>query len=154
MSQRPPRCLLIGNTLAAEMRPVAAALRAAFPDERLAIAGRMSDLTGSGDAADLYVVCQSWPDEYTGDEVARLLTWSAAARLVCVCGRWCDSEGRTRDRWPLAVRVPAAEFAPRLEYELQVLSGAAPPLALTASRGEIFAAMAAHRPPPVSGHIE
>lgn len=154
MSQRPPRCLLIGNTLMVEMRPVVAALQAAFPAQRLAIAERMSDLTGPGDAVDLYVVCQSWPDEYTEEEVARLLTCSVAARLVCVYGRWCDSEGRTRDRWPLAVRVPAAEFAQRLEYELQVLSGAAPPLALTASRGEVFAAMVAHRPAPVSGHTE
>jgi hypothetical protein len=126
------------------MRPVAAALQAAFSSERLAVAERMSDLGASGDAADLYVVCHSSPDEYSEGEVAHLLALAAAARLVCVYGRWCDSEGRTRDRWPLAVRVPAARFPSRLEYELRALSGAVAPLPLTASRGEIFAAAAAY----------
>lgn len=128
------------------MRPVEDALEAAFPDERLQRADRLSDVVAFRRLADLYVVCQSWPDEYPESEVAGLLSLCAAARVVCVCGRWCDSEGRTRDRWPLAVRVPAGELAPRLAFELRVLSGAQPPLALTASRGEIFAATASDGP--------
>jgi hypothetical protein len=142
--QRPTRCLLIGNTSAAEMRPIAAGLQAAFPAARLAIADRVLDIAKSANPADLYVVCQSWPDEYSEGEIAHLLSLSAAARLICVYGRWCDSEGRTRDRWPLAVRVNAARFPSRLEYELRVLSGEEAPLPLTASRGEIFAGTATY----------
>ena len=60
------------------------------------------------------------------------------ARLVCGYGPWCASDGRTRDVWPLSIRVPA-ELAPRrVTLELEVLAGTRWPLPLTASRDEIF----------------
>jgi hypothetical protein len=90
-------------------------------------------------AADLIVVCQSWSDEYTAREVTALLSAAPLARLLCVYGRWCDSDGRTRNIWPLAVRVPAVEFEARLQREINVLEGRDAPLPLTATRTEIFA---------------
>ncbi len=58
------------------------------------------------------------------------------ARLVCCYGPWCASDGRTRDIWPLAVRVPVDAAAERIRRELEVLSGRRQPLPLTASRDE------------------
>jgi hypothetical protein len=87
--------------------------------------------------ADLVVVCQHWPDEYTAAEVRSLLAAFPLARLVCCYGSWCSSDGRTRDVWPLAVRVPAEWAARRIDLELEVLAGTRWPLPLTASRDEI-----------------
>jgi hypothetical protein len=122
------------------MRPVKALLRALFPDPNLRRIDRLSAARAADLSGDLIVVCQSWSDEYTSRDVAALLSAAPLARILCVCGRWCDSDGRTRDVWPLAVRVPAAEFETRLRRELEVLDGMRPPLPLTASRTEIFAA--------------
>jgi hypothetical protein len=83
------------------------------------------------------IVCQHWPDEYTAAEVRQMLGAFPLARLICCYGPWCASDGRTRDVWPLSVRVPA-EFAPRrIDLELEVLAEARSPLPLTASRDEI-----------------
>jgi hypothetical protein len=122
------------------MRPVEAAVGARFPDSRLRRIDRLPAAGPAALAADLIVVCQSWSDEYTAGEVAALLSAAPVARLLCVYGRWCDSDGRTRHVWPLAVRAPAAEFEGRLQREINVLRGTEPPLPLTATRTEIFAA--------------
>jgi hypothetical protein len=93
--------------------------------------------------ADLVIVCQLWPDEYTPADLRDLLRAFPLARLVCGYGPWCASDGRTRDVWPLAVRVPAEFVARRIDLELEVLAGdrwpLPLPLPLTASRDEIFA---------------
>jgi len=133
-------CLLVGDTHGPQMRPVEAAVSARFPDSRLRRIDRLPAAGRTGFAADLIVVCQSWSDEHAADEVETLLSAAPLARILCVYGRWCDSDGRTRSIWPLAVRVPAAEFETRLAHELEVLEGTRPPLPLTASRAEIFAA--------------
>jgi hypothetical protein len=86
---------------------------------------------------DLVIVCQLWPDEYAAPEVGQLLEVFPLARLICCYGAWCGSDGRTRDIWPLSVRVPTASAARRIDFELEVLAGARGPLPLTASRDEI-----------------
>jgi hypothetical protein len=122
------------------MRPVEAFLRAQCSGPHVRRIRGLSQARAADLSADLIVVCQSWSDEYTSREVAALLSAAPLARVLCVYGHWCDSDGRTRDIWPLAVRVPAAEFETRLRRELEVLEGTLPPLPLTASRTEIFAA--------------
>lgn len=133
--------LVVGATQTPEMRPVEALLRTVLPDPSLRRIERLSAACAADPSADLIVACQSWSDEYTAGEVAALLSAAPLARVLCVYGRWCDSDGRTRDIWPLAVRVPAAEFEVRLRRELTVLQGTVPPLPLTAARGEIFASL-------------
>jgi hypothetical protein len=86
---------------------------------------------------DLVTICQLWPDEYTAAEVRQLLGAFPLARLICCYGPWCSSDGRTRDVWPLSIRVPAAFAAQRIALELEVLAGTRWPLPLTASRDEI-----------------
>jgi hypothetical protein len=87
---------------------------------------------------DLVIICQHWPDQYTAGDVRRMLGAFPLARLICCYGPWCESDGRTRDVWPLAVRVPATFAGRRIDLELEVLSGTREPLPLTASRDEIF----------------
>jgi hypothetical protein len=87
---------------------------------------------------DLVIVCLHWPDDYAAAEVRQMLTAFPLARSICCYGPWCGSDGRTRDVWPLSIRIPA-EFAPRrIDLELEVLGGTRWPLPLTAARDEIF----------------
>jgi hypothetical protein len=86
---------------------------------------------------DLVIVCQHWPEEYTVAEVRQILGAFPLARLICCYGPWCASDGRTRDVWPLSVRVTADSSPARIDLELEVLADARWPLPLTASRDEI-----------------
>jgi hypothetical protein len=98
---------------------------------------RLSD--GCGDwFANLVLVCQHWPDEFSEPDVRRLLTRHPLARIVCCYSPWCESDGRTRTTWPLAVRVPIRCAVERIDRELEVLGDKRAPLPLTASRDEIF----------------
>ncbi len=134
----PHTCLLIGDTTG--LPSVEALLRTVFPHPNLRCIDRLSPVHVTDLPAGLIVACQTWSDEYTAGDVAAILSAAPLARVLCAYGRWCDSDGRTRDIWPLAVRVPVSEFEARLQRELRVLQGTAAPLPLTASRAEIFAA--------------
>lgn len=91
---------------------------------------------------DLVVVLQAWPDQFSTEEVHELIALIPLARIVCCFGPWCDSDGRTRSIWPLAVRVSVPAAPNRLAHELALISNSDGPgravLPLTASRAEIF----------------
>jgi hypothetical protein len=144
MSESPARLtlLVIGDLFAPEMRIVER------PVEQLAQGGgdvriganaleALAKCSHENWHPDLVVICQLWPDEYTAAEVRQLLEAFPLARLICCYGPWCSSDGRTRDVWPLSIRVPAAFAAQRIALELEVLAGTRWPLPLTASRDEI-----------------
>jgi hypothetical protein len=144
MSEAPPfNVLVVGDVFSVEMRPVeecvARLARRGFgvrvaPDILEAIRKSSADAW----RADLAVICQHTPDEYTAADVRQLLGAFPLARVVCCYGSWCASDGRTRDVWPLAVRVPVTSAARRIGLELDVLAGDRRPLPLTAARDEIF----------------
>ena len=98
----------------------------------------LAECSAYGWHPDLVIVCQHWPEEYTATEVRQLLAEFPLARLICCYGPWCASDGRTRDIWPLSVRVPAEFAGRRIDLEIEVLGGTRWPLPLTASRDEIF----------------
>jgi hypothetical protein len=109
---------------------------------------------------DLVVVVQDWPDQFSQIDVDDLLRLCPLARIVCCFGPWCDSDGRTRSIWPLAVRVPIVAAEGRLAKELSLLAHhetACRPLPLTASRAEIFEfdfkPLAARGPTPSRGAV-
>jgi hypothetical protein len=146
MPQSPARLalLVVGNVFSREMSCVERRVEeSARHGGDVRIASSVSDAIAKcvADAwhADLIIVCQLLPDEYSPVDLRALLRTFPLARLVCCYGPWCASDGRTRDVWPLAVRVPAEFGARRIDLELQVLSGDRWPLPLTASRDEIFA---------------
>jgi hypothetical protein len=135
--------LVVGDLFAPEMRGIAQRL------DRLGVDGydvratpRVGDalakFSSSAWQPDLMIICQHWPDEFTTVEVHQLLAAFPLARLICCYGPWCASDGRTRDVWPLAIRVEAHCAARRIDLELEVLAGSRWPLPLTASRDEIF----------------
>lgn len=144
------KLIILGEFARAEFAPVRQAI-----DELCAGAHRQergaSDLQQGMGCADLWIVCQSWPDEFAPSTIRRIIDAGAASRLICAYGAWCASDGRTRDVWPPAVRVPIGEFHRRLAFELEVVAGRRAPLPLTAARDEQFAARvhaAPERPDP------
>jgi hypothetical protein len=142
MSQS-PAVLIIGDLFSPEMQVVerrVEELAGATGDVRSAANVSEAVATCSSELwdPDLVIVCQLWPDEFRAVEVVQLLEAFPLARLICCYGSWCASDGRTRDIWPLSIRVPAARAARRIDLEIEVLAGSRWPLPLTASRDEIF----------------
>lgn len=88
---------------------------------------------------DLVVVCQHWPDEFSQRDVRRLLELLPLTLWTCICGPWCESDGRNGSPWPTAVRVRAGCADLRIRRQRAVLSGEVSALPLTASRDEMFA---------------
>jgi hypothetical protein len=138
-----PNLLVIGDFFSPTMTPlrlfvehlVEAGCDARFVAGVADVANRKAE---EGWFPELVIVCQHGSDEFAEADVHRLIGLFPLARLVCCYGPWCASDGRTRDIWPLAVRVPVDVAAQRIRRELDVLAGRRRPLPLTASRDEIF----------------
>ena len=137
------RCVLVvGDLFSPDMRSVERRVEELARDNcevRVLpnVAEALAKSSADGWAPDLVIVCQHWPDEYTVAEVRQILGAFPLARLICCHGPWCASDGRTRDVWPLLVRVPADSSPARIDLELEVFAEARWPLPLTASRDEI-----------------
>ena len=93
---------------------------------------------------DLVISYQSIPDEYSADDIDQLIGLLPLSRFVVVFSPWCESIGRTEQRWPSAWSVPLAHAAARIRLELQQLADDSTPLLATTSRDEAFATLAAH----------
>jgi hypothetical protein len=133
-----PSVVLIGQSRRTEFGPVLAGLAA--HSIHVIKSDPSPQFANGAPSADLWIVCQSWPDEFSPSEVCRIVDGCASKRLMCVYGAWCASDGRTRDTWPLASRVPVCEFAARLRSELGMIAGRTAPVPMTAARDECFAA--------------
>ena len=145
--ERSPKLLVIGDFFSPTMQPlrrcveklVEAGADACFvPTLPQTVPQTVGESGGHGSYPDFVVVCQHWPDEYTDRDVRRLIGLFPLARVSCCYGPWCASDGRSRDIWPLSVRVPVELAAERIRRELDVLAGRRRPLPLTASRDEVF----------------
>lgn len=100
----------------------------------------LSELSTQTDSVpELILVLQQFSDEYHEEQIEGLLTEYPLSRVICCYGPWCVSDGRNRNFWPSAVRVPIAEIQQRVEREMEVIAGIRPPLERTAGRDEIFA---------------
>ena len=145
----PPRILVIGDFAAPEMRPALVPLADLPPDcvtgfpglaelfEQLPDSSQVDGVT-----ADLILVFQAWSDQFSPQEVLRLLAAFPLSRLVCCYGAWCAADARSRVIWPAASRVSAPLAAGRIDRELAALTNGwgaiLRPLPLTASREEVF----------------
>lgn len=141
------RVLLLGDSTSDEMQSVTAFVSQHAAGEQLRSVRDVSQIADHADGntwfPDLIVVCQTWPDQFSPRDVHDLLTQFPLARLVVCYGPWCDSDGRTRNGWPPATRVPAEWAVRRIEAELTLLKSDVPaqrPLPLTAGRDEVFQA--------------
>jgi hypothetical protein len=92
---------------------------------------------------DLVISYQSIPDEFSAADIDHLIGLLPLSRFVVAFSPWCESIGRTEQRWPSAWSVPLAHAAARIRFELQQLSVDQPPLLATTSRDEAFATLAA-----------
>lgn len=92
---------------------------------------------------DLVVAYQSIPDEYSSADIDQLIGMLPLSRFVVAFSPWCESIGRTEQRWPSAWSVPLAHAAARIRSELQQLEAGQQPLLATTSRDEAFAILAA-----------
>ena len=100
----------------------------------------LGELAAGSWIPDLIVVVQSWPDEQTSAEIDQLSRFAPLARSVVCYGSWCESDGRTRDLWPLAVRISLRSAASRLAREWRLLCGDdVSSFPMSASREESFA---------------
>jgi hypothetical protein len=145
MTERPLSVLLLGDCEAGDFRSLVEIIRGL---RRTADVRQANDFAGLRQLVevdawhpDLVVVLQAWPDEFSELDVHELIALCSLARIVCCFGPWCDSDGRTRSIWPLAVRVPVAAAGGRLAREWSLLDdrGAqSAALPLTAARSEIF----------------
>jgi hypothetical protein len=145
MNERPPSVLLLGDLEAGDIRSILEIVRSWKPEIDTRTTANFAEFRKFVGRdlwfPDLVVVLQSWPDQFSETDVHDILALCPLARIACCFGPWCDSDGRTRSIWPLALRVPVAAAVGRLARELALLeSGDAPrrPLSLTASRAEIF----------------
>jgi len=134
--------LLIGAASRSEMQPVCTALFRHVPMGRLQrapdIPAALNTVAVERWYPHLVVVCQSWPDEFARRDIEHLIGVLPTSRLVCCYGVWCESDGRNRQLWPVAVRVPVRGAAERIRRELEVLRGERMALPVTASRDEAF----------------
>lgn len=101
-------------------------------------ASETSDRAHVTPVPEILVVLQEQPGEAFPRRVRALLSELPLTRLVVSYGPWCDSDGRTRQLWPLACRVPQHLLLHRLRQEMAVVRGDAPPLPMTADREECW----------------
>jgi len=143
MTDAPIRILMLGDFATAEMQPVDSMLGRWAPSADVRSAGNVDALASlvndDGWYADLVIVAQHWPDEFTPADVTRLLELLPLARWVCCRGAWCESDGHNRSVWPAACCVFARCAETRIRAELAVLETGQAALPLTASRDEVFA---------------
>lgn len=142
--------LLLGDFSSADLHPVETAVRDLIDPDQLRRFSSLEKLTAGiteGWIPDVVIVGQNWSDEFPNQQVHRLLSLFPLARWYCCFGPWCDADGRTRDLWPLAIRLRAAEAPERLRRDF-LNTSTTRPLPWTASRSEIFEQLAEGAPAP------
>lgn len=156
MSAQTFKIAVLGDPRSAHFNQIVCVVREAVGERSFRPAADLRQLAettvDSAWSPDVIIAVQTWPDEYSAADVNELIGRYAFARLLCCYGPWCDSDGRNRSIWPLAVRIPSATLPGRLKHELKLLADrpesggraairaerANQALPLTASRTEIF----------------
>lgn len=87
----------------------------------------------------LTVVLQNYPDEFSRDDVNRLIGHQLFGRVLCCQSSWCVSTGRTHDIWPAVSRVTAATSIAVVATSLREISQQIPPLLPMAAPEDVFA---------------
>lgn len=90
--------------------------------------------------ADIVLVVQHRPAEFSRREADALLGALPVTRIVVGLGAWCASHGRSERLWPEAVAVPLRDVTSRLRREAAGFAAGEPPLPLTAGREELILA--------------
>jgi len=89
---------------------------------------------------DLVLVYQGVPDEFPQSQIDELIGLVPLVHFIVAFGPWCESIGRTEQRWPIAWCVPLRHLPTRLQQ--LIVARDSPGLPATASRDEAFSATA------------
>ncbi len=154
-----PRVVLLGDVRTPEFASVEDHLNSAVPAKNVIRIRGLAELGKrhrQGETADLVVIVQTWSDEFPFREFMKLPGIGPYIRVICCHGPWCISDGRSRQDWPLSLRVPLEHFRTALIREWRQLTNPSredgDPIPWTAGRDEIFRAR--QRPiqmPPAAG---
>lgn len=148
---RDPRIVLVCDTETAEFQAISFELLLTIPDALYRLVDNLQQLETdlqNEDYPDLILVIQTWSDEFLFSRLLAIPGIGLSTRLICVTGPWCGGDGRSRQDWPFALRIPLENFAVELrsfaDHWKSRKSGrlATPslPLPWTAGRDEVFAA--------------
>ena len=69
-------------------------------------------------AADVIVVAQAFPGQFSHQAIERLRRLAPLARVLGRLGSWCEGETRTGKPWPGAIRIYWHQWPPRCDREL------------------------------------
>ncbi|MBX3436900.1 MAG: hypothetical protein KF861_05355 [Planctomycetaceae bacterium] len=130
--------LVVGRTNASLFNDILDFLRNVQPALAVHVVRNVREVAATAAAIDMVIVLQQWPDEYTTAEALHLIDAAPLARLIVCYGPWCDSDGRSSNRWPHSVRVPVASAVCQVRDELDRLARGRPPLPLTADRNLVY----------------
>ena len=133
-----PRVVLCGDARSSEFEVVLGDVQAVVPSESIFCVAGLSELRdwlGLEAPPDLIVFVQTWPDEFQFEQLLTLPGIGPYSRILCCYGPWCASDGRSRQEFPLAARVPLEQLGFALAIELQQSTA---PLPWTAGRDEVF----------------
>ncbi len=139
-----PRAVLLGDPQSAEFSAVLDELSTHIPEEGLTQVDdflELAELYHQGEFPDLLVVVQTWSDQFPFHQFLELPGFGPLSRVICCYGPWCVSDGRSRQDWPLGLRVPVEHFGAALRREIPQLLApqfAAAPIPWTAGRDEMF----------------
>lgn len=92
----------------------------------------------AGSIPDLVIVYQGVPDEFPASQIDELIGLLPLAHFIIAFGPWCESIGRTEQRWPLAWCVPVRHLPACLERTGKCIASGEPAAPATASRDETF----------------
>jgi hypothetical protein len=99
-----------------------------------------AEVLASGEIiADLTVVAQSYPGEFSHATIDRLHAASPVSRIVALLGSWCEGELRSGQPWPAVIRLYWHQGLGRIAREIQRLAEGGCPswgLPLTATEEE------------------
>jgi hypothetical protein len=114
--------LLIGDADRREFRQARDCLAALGHVWRAASAASAAAfLADAQAAADVIVVAQAHPGEFSHADIDRLRQLAPLARIVALLGSWCEGELRTGKPWPANVRICWHQWPARAEQKLQRL---------------------------------
>ncbi len=130
--------LILGNSRTEEMRDVLQSVHDVFQGAELIPVVSLRGLEALSVSPSLVLICQNWPDEFPGRTLTELIRRFPVSRFLCCYGVWCEADGRTRNQWPISIRVPARAADSRIRQEGKIIAGEAPAYPLTAGRDEIF----------------
>jgi len=146
---------LIGSAVGCEFLSLVDWIRSEFPPtathEFQDIQSWASTLGGRSQSQ-FTIVLQSWSDQFTANDVDRLVGATVFSGLLCCYGAWCEGDGRTHQIWPHSTRVSVRYARQVIQSQLRRLDNARSALPPTAARDEIFLHRQSFHSEPQPGH--